>query len=150
MREHRQLGAADTAARAITRASEHGLIWYAVAGLAAWRDPRRRGDWLAAGTKVAAIYGANTLLKLAAGRQRPPIGEIGTPTALSFPSSHAATCFAAARLFGDLEPAARPVLYGAAVGIASTRLHLLVHYPSDIAAGALFGEVAGGLLSDRR
>lgn len=146
VRRVRRMGVANTGARVLTQAGEHGLVWYGVAGIAAWRDEKRREQWIAAGVKVAAVYGANTLLKLVARRQRPPIAELGTPTALSFPSSHAATCFAAARLYGDLAPGARPMLYAAAAGITSTRLHFLVHYPSDIAAGAALGDAAARAL----
>lgn len=147
VRRTRRKGAANTAARVLTRAGEHGLIWYGVAGVAAWRDERRRDEWIAAGAKVAVIYGLNTALKTVARRQRPPIAEVGTPTGLSFPSSHAATCFAAARLYGDLAPAARPALYAFAAGVTSTRLHFLVHYPTDIVAGAALGDTAARALS---
>lgn len=140
------MGIANTGARVLTEAGQYGAVWYGVAGLAAWRDEKRREQWIAAGAKVAAIYGANTLLKMAARRQRPPIGELGTPTGLSFPSSHAVTCFAAARLYSELAPQAAPVLYAAATGISSTRLHFLVHYPSDVLAGAALGEAAARAL----
>ena len=150
VRRVRRMGAADRAAGAIPHAAEHGLVWYLIAGLAAWRDERRREQWVAAAGKVALIYGINTLLKLVARRQRPPIAELGTPTALSFPSSHAATSFAAARLYGDLVPAARPLLLVAATGVSSTRLHFMVHYPSDIVAGALLGDATARLLSPQQ
>lgn len=147
IRDVRRMGVANTGAHVLTRAGEHGLLWYGIAGVAAWRDERRRDEWIAAGAKVAVVYGLNTLLKTVARRQRPPIAEVGTPTGLSFPSSHAATCFAAARLYSDLEPAAKLPLYGLAAGVASTRLHFLVHYPSDVAAGAALGEAAARALS---
>ena len=48
---------------------------------------------------------------------------------------------AAARAFGTLLP---PVpLYAAATAMAFSRLYLGVHYPSDIAAGAVLGTVLG-------
>lgn len=150
IRHVRRMGALHSLAGVVTRAAEHGLLWYLIAGLAAWRDQRRREQWIAAAGKVALVYGINTLLKLVARRQRPPVAELGTPTALSFPSSHAATSFAAARLYGDLVPAARPLLLAAATGVSSTRLHFMVHYPSDIAAGALLGDMAAQLLSSQQ
>lgn len=38
VRAHRQLGPADHVARLLTHAGEHGLIWYIVGAIAAWRD----------------------------------------------------------------------------------------------------------------
>lgn len=139
-------GGIERAARALTEAGEHGVLWYAIAAAAAGRDRPRRDDWLEAGAKVAGIYAANTAIKLVARRQRPELAELGTPTALSFPSAHAATSFAAARLFGELAPAARPVLYAGALAMTASRLHFLVHYPSDLIAGAALGDAAARLL----
>ncbi len=68
---------------------------------------------------------------------------MATPTGLSFPSSHAASSFAAARAFGALVPAAPLRL--AAAAMAFTRLYLGVHYPSDIVAGAALGTAIGSL-----
>jgi undecaprenyl-diphosphatase len=45
--------------------------------------------------------------------------------------------FAAARAFGDLAPAS--ALYAAAILFALSRPYLGVHYPSDVAAGAVLG-----------
>ena len=68
---------------------------------------------------------------------------MATPTGLSFPSSHAASSFAAARAFGALVPGAP--LRVAAVAMGLSRLYLGVHYPSDVAAGALLGTAVGSL-----
>jgi undecaprenyl-diphosphatase len=131
------------ATRVITVAGEHGAVWYLVAGAAAVADPPRRSRWLRAGALVAALYGANTALKFVARRQRPPIAALGTETDLSFPSSHAVTSFAAAALFSSIEPRARLPLYFAAFNVTGSRLHFCVHYPSDLVAGAVLGELAG-------
>lgn len=136
----------EAATRALTESGEHGALWYAVAGAAAKLDPRREREWLEAAAKVAGVYAVNTGIKYAAGRPRPELADIGTPTALSFPSAHAATSFAAARLYGELAPAARPLLYAAAIAMVASRLHFRVHYPSDLLAGALLGDSAARLL----
>lgn len=135
-------GPIEGATKVITKAGEHGIVWYAVAAAAATLDRPRRSEWLRAGATVAAIYGANTALKFAARRQRPPIAEIGTETNLSFPSSHAVTSFAAAQLFSQIQPRARRPLYLGALAVTGSRLHFCVHYPSDLVAGALLGELA--------
>ena len=142
-------GVIQQATRAITESGQHGLIWYGIAGAAAYRDPVKRDRWIAAGVKVAGVYAATTGLKLLARRQRPPIAALGTPTALSFPSSHATTSFAAARLFSDIEPGARPLFYFVALNIVGSRLHFCVHYPSDLLVGAAIGQLAGGAIGNR-
>jgi membrane-associated phospholipid phosphatase len=134
------------ATRVITEAGQYGAVWYAVAGAAAFRDPAKRDRWLAAGAKVAGIYAANTALKMVAKRQRPPIAALGTPTGLSFPSAHASTSYAAARLFSDIEPGLKPLFYFAAVNVTGSRLHFCVHYPSDLLAGAALGDIAARAL----
>lgn len=139
-------GVVQQATRVITESGQYGAVWYAVAGAAAYRDPAKRDRWIAAGAKVAGIYAANTALKMVARRQRPPVAALGTPTGLSFPSAHASTSFAAARLFSDIEPGFTPLFYFAAVNVTGSRLHFCVHYPSDLIAGAALGEAAARAL----
>ncbi|MBJ7459056.1 MAG: phosphatase PAP2 family protein [Thermoleophilaceae bacterium] len=143
-------GVIERATRVITESGQHGAVWFAIAGVAASRDEQRRDRWIGAGVKVAGVYAATTALKLIARRQRPPIAALGTPTALSFPSSHATTSFAAARLFSEIAPGARPLFYFAAVNVTGSRLHFCVHYPSDLIAGAVLGDLAARAISPNR
>lgn len=144
----RRGGRIEQATWLISKLGEHGLVWYLIAALMARLDRRRSDQWLIAALKIAGIYALSTTIKFVARRHRPELSSIGTETALSFPSSHAATSFAAARLYGDLFPTARPLLLAGATGMTSTRLHFCAHYPSDLVAGAAFGDAVARLVSD--
>ena len=66
-----------------------------------------------------------------------------TMSGRSYPSAHASTSFAAARVLSGPLPAAP--LYALATAMALSRPYLGVHYPSDIAAGALLGDAVARL-----
>ncbi len=110
-------------------------------------DRRRRARWQRATATVGGAYLANQALKLAVRRPRPQLDGlpqlIGTPTQLSFPSAHATSSFAAARVFAGLVPALP--LRVVAGTMAASRLYLGVHYPSDIVAGMVLGSAIGGI-----
>jgi membrane-associated phospholipid phosphatase len=136
--------ARERAVAAFSRTGEHAAGWLALGltGAAAEaKRPERRATWLYGTGVVAASYALNTGIKFVVRRPRPNLPGLepltSTVTGLSFPSAHATTSFAAARIYGSLVPAAP--LYAVAVLIALSRIYLGVHYPSDILAGALFG-----------
>jgi membrane-associated phospholipid phosphatase len=139
--------ARERAIAAFSRTGEHAACWLALGltGAAAnGSRPPRRSAWLHGTGVVGASYALNTAIKFVVRRPRPELPGLAplTPvvTGLSFPSAHATTSFAAARVYGgSLLPAAP--LYAVAVVIALSRIYLGVHYPSDILAGAVFGTV---------
>ena len=133
-----------------SRIGEYGAVWLAL-GAAGWAlDRQRRPSWARAVGVVAGTYALNTALKLVIRRPRPELPGLppltSTPTRLSFPSAHAATSFAGARVYSRLGVPPDP-LYMLAGALAASRVYLGVHYPSDVCAGALLGTVVASAAS---
>jgi undecaprenyl-diphosphatase len=63
----------------------------------------------------------------------------------SMPSLHAATAFAAATVLSLERPKLGPLYFSIAALIGWSRIREGVHWPTDVAAGALFGIVVGAL-----
>jgi decaprenylphosphoryl-5-phosphoribose phosphatase len=110
-----------------------------------------RRSWRpAAATTVAVVIAAAlaALAKQLVHRPRPPLTDhaihaLGRlPSSSSFPSSHAATAFAAAVVLATVLATLRNLALATAAAVAFSRLWLGVHYPTDVIAGALIGTVA--------
>ncbi len=135
-------------AQAMSLFGEHAGGWLAIGAVGALVDRKRRGEWITAAAGVAVAHGASIAVKRVIRRRRPADPGVkvlvGTPSQLSFPSSHATSTTAAAVLYGGLmRKKLTPVLVPP---MMVSRMVLGVHYPSDVVAGsALGGAVAWGV-----
>jgi undecaprenyl-diphosphatase len=107
-------------------------------------DMRQNALYIASSTATTAIV--NALIKKIVRRPRPFIRNIHfsavyQPGSYSFPSGHSSSAFSSAvslaRAYPKWYVIAPSMLWAGAVGCS--RLYLGVHYPSDVAAGALLG-----------
>ncbi|MFM9377192.1 phosphatase PAP2 family protein [Gordonia sp. VNK21] len=143
-------------ARGLSHFGEHSLGWLGLAAAGAVLAARRGDDdarrrYVEAGIGAFGAHAASVVIKRVVRRRRPDHPAIrvgvGTPSKLSFPSSHATSTTAAALLLGraaGLPPAALPAVLVPPMLVS--RLVLGVHYPSDVAAGALIGAASAAAL----
>ncbi|MFD5626716.1 bifunctional phosphatase PAP2/diacylglycerol kinase family protein [Streptomyces sp. NPDC127072] len=146
--------AADPALRRISRAADHGRLWFgAAAGLASTGSREaRRAALRGTGSLVLASLTVNTVVKWTARRPRPRLDHVPAirhlgrqPHTTSFPSGHSAS--AAAFATGVALESTR---YGAlvapfAASVAFSRVYVGVHYPADVLAGLAIGAGAAAL-----
>jgi undecaprenyl-diphosphatase len=110
----------------------------------------RRAGLATAVASLAATYVVQTRVKPLFRRVRPFVNRdarvVGTrPADHSFPSGHTASSFAAATALAFFYPKAAPLAYTLATGVAVSRVHLGVHFPSDTAVGGAIGIGIGTL-----
>ncbi len=139
--------ALDLVMYAASAAGDHSMVWLALAGFEGWRAGHPGRALLRAGAALGAeSVLVNGLVKLAFRRPRPdstgprPL-PLRIPRTSSFPSGHASAAFFAAALLRDGAPA--PLVYLAAVTVASSRIHVGMHHASDVIAGAAVGAALG-------
>lgn len=135
-------------ARAMSLFGEHSAGWFALGLVGAAVDRGRRRQWLGAAAGVVAAHAASIAVKRVVRRPRPDDPEVkvlvGTPSQLSFPSSHAASTTAAAVLYGGLT--GRAVTASVVPPMLVSRMVLGVHYPTDVLAGSVLGAAIGGVV----
>jgi undecaprenyl-diphosphatase len=135
-------------------ASELGdfsLVWHL---LGTARGVTRRGGTREA-ARLAIALGAesalvNGLVKSAFKRERPvQSGErphnLRQPLTSSFPSGHASAAFLAATLLSE-RSRVKPLWFGLATIVATSRIHVRIHHASDVVVGAGIGLTLGRLV----
>lgn len=136
------------AARAMSFFGEHALGWMALAATGYVVDKPRQKQWLATGVGAFSAHAASVIIKRVVRRPRPhdpriTIG-VGTPSKLSFPSSHATSSTAA--LVGTAQTIGSPLPLVGVPAMALSRLVLGVHYPTDVALGSIIGAATAGIM----
>ena len=139
--------------RVFYTASEVGdfaLIWHMIAAARGLRSDRDANDAL----RVALILGAETVLvngviKSFFRRSRPVWEQnrafrIRRPRSSSFPSGHASSAFTAAGVLSENDPL-WPLYYAVAGIVATSRVYVKIHHPSDVVAGIATGVVLARL-----
>ena len=105
---------------------------------------------------LLALMTVNGVLKPALARSRPfevirDSRVVGVrPATYSFPSGHAASAVAGAFVTTLMLPRGRVLLWALAALIAASRVYVGVHYPLDVAVGALVGGAVGVLVTGGR
>lgn len=97
-------------------------------------------------TSTASTFLVNSLIKIIVKRPRPFVSNVKLkavyePSSYSFPSGHTSSAFSAttalARAYPKWYIIAPGMLWASAIGYS--RMYLGVHYPTDVATGALLG-----------
>lgn len=156
---HAALGGGLLPAMAALTVAGSGWASLSIVPLVASARTRRLGTFLAATVAVTSLV--VVVLKRLVARPRPCACLAGVhalvfdaPTDFSFPSGHAAGSFAFATFLALTLVRARPTpsrwlaacaLLLAAAGIALSRVALGVHFPGDVAAGAVLGAIFGAI-----
>ncbi|MFD9645812.1 phosphatase PAP2 family protein [Streptomyces sp. NPDC059082] len=143
----------DTAFRRLSAAADHSKISFTVAAALALVPGRpRRAALAGVGAIAVASPTANLLGKRLVHRRRPDreaarvvVGRhVPMPASASFPSGHTASAVAFATAVGSVLPHATLPLATLAWTVGYSRVHTGVHYPGDVAAGALLGIASAG------
>ena len=137
----------DAVAPRVTNAADHGLLWDAVAlALAATGGNGRRAAVRGMVSMSVASGVANGPAKWLTRRPRPSLVDVPSvrqlarqPRTTSFPSGHSASAAAFAAGVALESPLLAVPVAAVAAGVAYGRVHIGVHYPSDVIAGVVLG-----------
>jgi YegS/Rv2252/BmrU family lipid kinase len=150
---------ADLLLRRLSNAANRSVLWLSIAllmALFAGRQGRRAAGRGAIAIGITSML-VNLPLKYLARRDRPLLRSsdrplrVKMPASFSFPSGHSASAFAFTTATALEQPRFLPAVLPLATSVAYSRLHLRVHYPLDVVAGALIGTgmgLASGVVQD--
>lgn len=146
----------DDAMKGLSTAANHSVLWFAVAAvLAARRGTTRKAALRGLLSIALASATANAGLKPLLPRRRPAAAELpayqqiaNPPTSSSFPSGHAASAAAFATAVALESPRTGLLVAPLAASVAYSRVHVGVHWASDVVVGAALG--SGVALLTRR
>jgi diacylglycerol kinase family enzyme/membrane-associated phospholipid phosphatase len=138
---------ADPALQRLSKSANHSALWLGVAAVLAVRKGASRRAGLRGVAAIAgASFTANTVGKRVFPRRRPAAELLPMhrrlakrPRSSSFPSGHAASAAAFATAVTMESPRAGLAVAPVAAAVAYSRVHTGVHWPSDVAVGALVG-----------
>ena len=131
---------------AASELGDFSLIWQLIGASRAMAPDRRPMH----AVRVAAVLGIESALvngpvKSVFRRHRPAWEQerprrLRRPRTSSFPSGHASSALTAAGVLSQNDPL-WPVYYAVAAVVASSRVYVKIHHPSDVVAGAVVGLV---------
>lgn len=131
----------------VTRMATAGLIWICLATILFCISKQyRKVALFMVVSLILAYFITDVIIKPTVCRIR-PFEELGLeiliqkPTTSSFPSGHTASSFAAATYVYLVNRRYGSVLLAFAATVGISRMYLLVHWPTDVFAGAIIGIV---------
>ncbi|MGH3945576.1 MAG: phosphatase PAP2 family protein, partial [Pseudonocardiaceae bacterium] len=137
----------DAVMKGLSTAANHSVLWFAIAAaLAARKGATRRAALRGVLAIAATSFSTNAVLKPLLPRRRPPARELpayqvlpDAPTSSSFPSGHAASAAAFTTAVALECPKAGLAIAPLAAAVAYSRIHVGVHWASDVVVGAAVG-----------
>ncbi len=142
----------------LSAAGVGGSIWIAIAAvMASWAPRLRAPAWQVVLAVLLAQGIVDWTIKPIIARPRPFVADTRArvvgyhPETYSFPSGHTATSFAAATVLAFVITKRRAAItWALATAVAISRVYIGVHYPLDVAVGALFGVALGVVVTGGR
>jgi undecaprenyl-diphosphatase len=129
---------------------DFSLIWHLASVARALQGREKEAVRLTSALAVESVL-INVVVKSLFRRTRPAWEQerprvLRRPRSSSFPSGHATSGFMAATLLSAGRPRSRPVWFGLAAVVASSRIHVKIHHATDVVAGALIGVTLGQIV----
>jgi undecaprenyl-diphosphatase len=132
----------------VTELADFSLLWLLAATAKAALDD----DDIPNAVRVAAVLAAesfvvNAGVKSVFKRERPVVQvprphKLRVPLTTSFPSGHSSAAMVAAMLLAQ-RSSKKPLWYGLALLVASSRVYVRIHHASDVVGGLALGAVLG-------